>query len=251
MTDDEAEGSEAFDALDPGTDLMAALIAVLLLLLVIARAAYSDVLGGDTDLRYVGQNQQALVSEIASSLGGLEIKDANNPDRATIVSGDAQIQIAEVQRAALSQTFSFGDGILFEKAKSDLKPDGQLKLAQFLKPVIARQDALVEIQIQGHADTDQIKGMTNLDLGAHRAVSVYNFFVAQGLDPSRTLLSASSFGEFKPSGRKQETAFDSAQLMAANRTEADKSRNRRIEIVLTYSRVRERPGATSAEATPD
>ena len=45
MTDDEAETGEAFDALDPGTDLMAALIAVLLLLLVIARAAYSDVLG--------------------------------------------------------------------------------------------------------------------------------------------------------------------------------------------------------------
>lgn len=246
MTDDEAEAGEAFDALDPGTDLMAALIAVLLLLLVIARAAYSDVLGGDTDLRYVGQNQQALVSEIASSLGGLEIKDESDPDRTTIVSGDTQIQIAEVQRAALSQTFSFGSGILFSKARSDLTPQGQLKLAQFLKPVINRQDALVEIQIQGHADTDEIIGTTNLQLGADRAVSVYNFFVAQGLDPSRTLLSATSFGEFKPAGRKPETAFDVEQLMAANQSEAAKTRNRRIEIVLTYSRVRERHGVDAA-----
>jgi outer membrane protein OmpA-like peptidoglycan-associated protein len=246
MTDDEADSGEAFDALDPGTDLMAALIAVLLLLLVIARAAYSDVLGGDTDLRYVGQNQQALVSEIASSLGGLEIKDQNDPDRTTIVSGDTQIQIAEVQRAALSQTFSFGDGILFKSAKSDLTPEGQLKLAQFLAPVIARQDALVEIQIQGHADTIPIVGTTNLKLGADRAVAVYDFFVAQGLDPSRTLLSATSFGEFKPSGRLPEIAFDAEQLAAANRTKADRDRNRRIEVVLTYSRVRERPNGSTA-----
>ena len=65
---------------------------------------------------------------------------------------------------------------------------------------------------------------------------------------NRTLLSATSFGEFKPSGRLPEIDFDAVQLAAANATKADRDRNRRIEIVLTYSRVRERPGSASVSA---
>lgn len=76
-----------------------------------------------------------------------------------------------------------------------------------------------DIIIEGHTDPTPVRGgafRSNWELSIARAVGVVNFFTASGLDPKQ--LVAAGYGEFHPA--------------YANDTEANRAKNRRIEITL-------------------
>ena len=84
-----------------------------------------------------------------------------------------------------------------------------------------------DIIIEGHTDPTPVRGgayRSNWELSIARAVGVVNFFIASGLNPKQ--LVAAGYGEFHPA--------------YPNDTEANRAKNRRIEITL----VRQ-PGETS------
>jgi len=90
------------------------------------------------------------------------------------------------------------------------------RLAEFLK----ENDYF--ISVVGHTDNQKPtralakKYPTNWDLAGARAASAVNYFVSQGVDPTRMV--ASSRGEFDP--------------IASNDTAEGRAQNRRIQIIL-------------------
>ncbi|MEK8016137.1 MAG: OmpA family protein [Candidatus Parabeggiatoa sp.] len=99
--------------------------------------------------------------------------------------------------------------------------------------------AIQEIQIQGHADPQQSRNFSsNLELAAHRAIEVFKHFQKLGIDPTRHIMSATSFGEYKPVQRQySDMAYNNNRLKRDNNTQKKRKKNRRIEVVLIYRRT--------------
>jgi flagellar motor protein MotB len=121
--------------------------------------------------------------------------------------------------------FSFSDKILFDSGRADLKPTGQAVL-RAVGSVLAREAVSFKgIQIEGHTDNVPIKAAegfsSNWELSSARATSVVRFFQDQvGLPPA--LLSATGYSEYHPVG--------------VTDTEEGRALNRRIDVVVVYSR---------------
>ncbi len=76
-----------------------------------------------------------------------------------------------------------------------------------------------DIIVEGHTDPTPVRGgayRSNWELSIARAVGVVNFFTENGIDPKQMV--AAGYGEFHPA--------------YANDSEANRARNRRIEITL-------------------
>lgn len=113
------------------------------------------------------------------------------------------------------------DKILFDSGSTIIQPEGLealKKVATILRGVSDKQ-----ILVEGHTDAVAITGKlterfpTNWELSVARATTVVRFLEDQGVDPK--VLGAAGFSKFRP--------------VATNDTDAGKSLNRRIEIVLT------------------
>ena len=113
------------------------------------------------------------------------------------------------------------DKILFKTGRSDIQPAGQAVLEK-LAGILKETDDMV--RVEGHTDNVPIGGtlkdkfFSNWELSGARASSVVRFFQEKGpIDPLR--LEPVGFGEYHP--------------VAPNDSDANKQRNRRVEIVLT------------------
>ena len=113
------------------------------------------------------------------------------------------------------------DKILFKTGRSDIQPAGQAVLEK-LAGILKETDDMV--RVEGHTDNVPIGGtlkdkfFSNWELSGARASSVVRFFQEKGpIDPLR--LEPVGFGEYRP--------------VAPNDSDANKQRNRRVEIVLT------------------
>ncbi len=107
--------------------------------------------------------------------------------------------------------------VLFPSGSPELSEDGQKAISQVAK--ILRQMKNRRFIIAGHTDNIRIGKAdfsSNWDLSAARAVHVTEAMIKSGMNPSR--LAASGFSEFDP--------------IAGNRTEEQRQKNRRIEIIL-------------------
>ena len=115
--------------------------------------------------------------------------------------------------------------VSIESSSAELEADGRAQLAQVataLNEISRRIPPAINwvLQVDGHTDREPIRTAlfpSNWELSSARAISVVQFFVAQGVPPER--LSANGFGEFQP--------IDKGASPSANR------RNRRIELKLT------------------
>ena len=85
-----------------------------------------------------------------------------------------------------------------------------------------------EIRVEGHTDNTPIHTRefpSNWELSSSRALSVVKYLYTQGkLDPAK--MSAVGYGEFRP--------------IAPNNTEANRTKNRRIEIFVEYVEKKEK-----------
>lgn len=108
--------------------------------------------------------------------------------------------------------------LLFGKGSTVVDQEGK-KALQDLAHVLKNQTD-ISVLVEGHTDTDKITGGTmkdNWDLSVLRATSVVRILTEKGMDPNR--VSPAGRGEFAP--------------VDPGTTELAKSKNRRIEIVIT------------------
>lgn len=143
----------------------------------------------------------------------------------------------QIQNEPKLQRYSFSDRILFEPDRYDLNENGKKTLRTVGGEIKNKLPHIEEIQIQGHADPDRPAYVpTNLHLGALRAIEVYKFLQTRiRIDPARYLMSATSFGEYKPVQRSvQDSKYTPEKLKRHNSSKALKAKNRRMEILLFY-----------------
>lgn len=215
------------------TDLMLSLVLVVLIILFVVSKMIA---AGSENLDRARESQKAIYAQIQEKIGNnytiaiISDKDTNQTNE---VLKETKADITIINKLD-RQTITFSDKILFDSGSSRLKQAGYQALAA-VGPVIKDNiENISEIQIQGHADIDYTDEF-NLGLSANRAISVYMFLQhTVGIDPAEHLMSATSFGKYKPVGRDVISNFNLEQLKQANATEELKARNRRIEIVLFY-----------------
>lgn len=231
--------SSDIETFGPGTDLIVSLVAVLLITLAINTNVYKKRM---LDLEKVREHQQQLISQIAEQYGVSPIPKKDEPDsfviQTSLGSGDSIL----IKNEVTLQRISFGGSILFHSDDNTINKTGEKVLTTVSTVLTKRLHTVMEIQIQGHADlVPSRKYATNLDLAAQRAIAVFKFLLKAGIDPTKHIMSASSFGEYKPMQREySDINFDYQKLEFYNRTAEDQKLNRRIEIVLIYRRYSER-----------
>ena len=121
---------------------------------------------------------------------------------------------ASIERSILlDRKFTFSAGVLFDSAKSDLRPACAPALDSLVR--VLEKHPEIRIGISGHTD-DVGADEYNLDLSERRAKAVQTYLIAHGIDAAR--LRAKGFGESKPLG--------------SNLTEAGRQANRRVECVV-------------------
>jgi chemotaxis protein MotB len=127
----------------------------------------------------------------------------------------------EIERLRSQLSVRVLDRILFRTGSAEILPQGR-KVLDAVATALA--DGKETIRIEGHTDIVPIgpvlkrKYFSNWELSGARASSVARFFQHKhGLEPTR--MEAVGFSKYRP--------------VAANDTEADRQRNRRVEIVLT------------------
>lgn len=104
-------------------------------------------------------------------------------------------------------------GVLFDLNQATLKPESQLKLAKLAGILMVFPD--MKLSIEGHTDSTGSEDF-NLKLSTERARTVYEFLMSQGVSPER--MKYQGFGSSRP--------------VAPNDTEANRAKNRRVEVIV-------------------
>jgi flagellar motor protein MotB len=214
----------------PGTDLIVSLVAVLMIMF-----AVQDII----NFKQVRQNQEKIVNEIAATFRTRAVKI--KADTYEIIDPQRRGKII-IKNDATLQRFSFGSDILFESGKAVLRDRGKEILEKFAKAFKNKKKLgiIKEIQIQGHADIEPVvddRDWGNLQLAADRALEVYKHLKQFNINPYEYVMSATSFGEYMPVERKYEdNSYSMAKLEYHNNNQKKMDLNRRIEIVLIYSK---------------
>jgi chemotaxis protein MotB len=111
---------------------------------------------------------------------------------------------------------TFTAPILFNSGSATLKSTAAGVLAPIAQSLLKTQNQIV---VEGHTDSVRIIGgkfASNRELSLMRAFSVIDYLIKRGIVPSR--ITAFGYGEFRPA--------------AANDTEENRVKNRRIEIII-------------------
>ena len=150
---------------------------------------------------------------------------------------DKDVEISSL-RGQLS--VSVLDKILFKSGSADVLPAGLVVLEKVARVLAATDDM---IRVVGHTDNVPISGrlkekyLSNWELSAARAAGVVSYFQLgeNKIDPQR--LEAVGYAEYHP--------------VAPNDDDANRKRNRRVEIILTAvkPRVEAEPGSASSPAS--
>ncbi len=124
---------------------------------------------------------------------------------------------AEVKRIGQGINITFESGFLFDKGSAEIGGDAKdnlQKLATFFT-----NNTNTKILIEGHTSRDTTQNVSeeaNLKLSEQRAIAVSHFFEAKGVSASRVT----------------EKWYGGSQPKYANDTEANREKNRRVEIGL-------------------
>lgn len=183
----------------------------------------------------VKEKQKKIIEAIAAAYG-TDYEEVGSDSFKIRLENDGGTEIL-IRNEATLQRYSFSDRILFEPDRYDLNEKGKRTLQIVGRQIKNNLKNISEIQIQGHADPDRPAYVpSNLHLGALRAIEVYKFLQKTiRIDPARHLMSATSFGEYKPVRRSvQDSTYTPRKLTLHNRTRELKAKNRRMEILLFY-----------------
>ncbi|MFO7733172.1 MAG: OmpA family protein, partial [Candidatus Aminicenantes bacterium] len=123
--------------------------------------------------------------------------------------------VAETTETARGVIVSLS-GILFDIGKATLMPASQVSVAKLAGILTVFPN--MNLSIEGYTDSTG-SSETNMRLSSDRARAVYEFLLGQGVAASR--MKYQGFGPENP--------------VAPNDTEANRSKNRRVEVVLTQA----------------
>jgi len=124
------------------------------------------------------------------------------------------------ERGLVSDKVTVGTDILFASGKATLTSQGRRTLDGIVND-LKKTYAGLPVRVYGHTDSDPIRKtktlwQDNLDLSANRAMAVTRYLISKGIAAKR--VETISMGEHHP--------------VAGNKTKANKSKNRRVEIVV-------------------
>ncbi len=124
------------------------------------------------------------------------------------------------ERGLVSDKVTVGTDVLFASGKATLTSQGHRTLDRILNDLKRTYPGL-PVRVYGHTDADPIRKtkklwQDNLDLSANRAMAVTRYLISKGIAAKR--VETIGMGEHHP--------------VAGNKTKADKSKNRRVEIVV-------------------
>lgn len=221
----------------PGTDLAVALAAFFMLLIAI-RTGLDQTQRGQLEIQALLADQLSVVDTLAGYYGTRRMDlDENTYGISIRQNGPATAPDITIRNDVTLQRISFGSHVLFDSDKAQLLPRGRSVLWVLGRILGQKLDRIQEIQIQGHADLLPSKAYSsNLELASHRAMNVYQTLQEFGIDPVRTIMSATSFGEYVPVHRALDPDYSTGKLWAANDDAVEQTLNRRIEILLIYRR---------------
>ncbi|MFZ8847033.1 MAG: OmpA/MotB family protein [Candidatus Hydrothermia bacterium] len=136
------------------------------------------------------------------------------------------------------QRIRVSSGLLFNKNEYKISENGYKVLEVIGNAIKNNLNCIERIQIEGHADIDPTtKFRSNLELAGLRSFEIFYFLKdSVKIDPSEHLISATSFGEYKPVNREEGKTFNLDSLLKANENEEKKSLNRRVEFLIFYKR---------------
>ena len=219
------------------TDLMVALILMLFMFV----ASYVFITKNLADLGEIREKQDELIKSVKIALHA-EIEEKEKDSIYIIRPNNILDDEITFLNGLDTQTIRFSTHILFEKNNHTLKSRGIDILDKIGEQLKKNIQSIKRIQIEGHADTDPTKDIkyngSNLVLAAYRAIEVYEHLrTVAGINPVSKLMSATSFGEYKPINREDDDVnFTENELNDANNNENLKSKNRRIELLLFYKK---------------
>ncbi len=122
--------------------------------------------------------------------------------------------------------FVFQSEVLFESGAAEINEQGKAEMKKLADALLQLSEEIPAeinwvLRVDGHTDDRAIRGRgrirDNWELSSFRAISVVQYLISQGVDPTR--LVAAGFGEFQP-------------IENADTNEA-RTKNRRIELKLT------------------
>ncbi|MCX6569226.1 MAG: OmpA family protein [Candidatus Aminicenantes bacterium] len=181
--------------------------------------AEKDVLAADRDA--VKADRDAVKSErdkVAAERDAVKAEreaiKKERDDLAGMLKG-ALSSVADTTETARGVIVSLS-GILFDVGKATLKPASQLSVAKLAGILMVFPN--MNLSIEGYTDSTGTNEL-NMRLSADRARSVYEFLMGQGISNSR--MRYQGFGPDNP--------------VAPNDTEANRAKNRRVEVVLTQA----------------
>jgi outer membrane protein OmpA-like peptidoglycan-associated protein len=145
---------------------------------------------GGTAGAFIGRNMDKQAAEIKQNVPG-----------------------ATVIREGEGIIIKFDSGILFDAGKTDIKPDAETNLKNLATSL--QKNTETNILIIGHTDNTGTQE-NNIDLSVHRAASVKDYLVNDGIEGSRMRIDGKA----------------GTEAIADNSTEEGRAQNRRVEIVI-------------------
>jgi chemotaxis protein MotB len=189
--------------------------------------ALSGVLKGGTVVIKRGDQVGTLPGGGVLSIGHLQsIQESIKRDLEK--SGKDKLISSEISERGL--VIHIMESALFKAGSADLEP----KAKEILDLVALHIGNLPNhVRIEGHTDNRPIKNTkypSNWELSSARATEVVRFFTdGHGIDPKR--VSALGYGEYRP--------------MAANNTDENRAKNRRVDVVvLTMEMTQNEPSSS-------
>lgn len=171
-----------------------------------AGAVVGGIIGDKTGNTAVGAILGAAVGGAAGAwIGSYMDKQAAEIER--------DLEGATVTRVGEGIKVTFDSGILFDSAKSALRPEAKANLDRLA--VILQKYSDTDVLIEGHTDSQGAEDY-NLELSRNRAQSVANQLAAQNVDATR--FSLMGYGESQP--------------VADNGTAVGRQENRRVELAI-------------------
>jgi outer membrane protein OmpA-like peptidoglycan-associated protein len=145
---------------------------------------------GGTAGAFIGRNMDKQAAEIKQNVPG-----------------------ATVSREGEGIIIKFDSGILFDAGKAGIKPDAETNLKNLATSL--QKNTETNILIIGHTDNTGTQE-NNIDLSVHRAASVKDYLVNDGIEGSRMRIDGKA----------------GTEPIADNSTEEGRAQNRRVEIVI-------------------
>lgn len=227
--DDDTGGNEWLNTYSDMVTLLLCFFVLLYSMSVINEEKFKQAIGSFNEIGIFGESG-SMNTDVGDSISSLDTYNAIDVTKqmddiykevvAIIKSGGLQNDIG-VEMDQGGVVIRFKDDYLFDTGKADLKPNVKTSLYKMAN-VLRKYNRT--IRVEGHTDNVPIHNSefkSNWELSTARAISVVRYFTSELPENKR----------FSPD-KFQVTGYGEYHPIAPNDTEANRQKNRRIEIIV-------------------